>query len=254
MLLSMYIFLYTNVFYVNALIRWTSLADLTLWGLIFPLHLLYYFYSYFAPPAFVVLTTQILYLRQRHLLKEFERVCCQKSRHRKRCKNALWRKYLSLNRQLASLSVNIERCASFWSAPLSAYFGGFLLIQCYLMYILLFIQGLPLITRLFFGYIVLVTEMFHYVLIAQCAKVAKGSGRLEAVNGRFYRLAFLQAKILQGKIRVILKAESFALARRLLPYAMRLLDNYRVTSKTFYLVVNYTTLFFMMVFKFFNKK
>lgn len=254
------LFGYYNAFFVNAHFSWASPLVLALWLVVFPLHIFYLFYGFFAVPSAVILATEIISLRQRYLLRKFASLCCLKQQKSFAIQKFSWARYLGLQRQLASLAVDIERCSDFWTANLSAYFFGFLLIQAYQAYTVLFSADLPPVSQIFFTYILIATETFQYLLIHQCAKVASGNGRLERVNARFYSLHFCAGfvhfpgqvtafKRRQADKRVILKAAAFQAFQRLRPYALHLLDDYRITSKTFYVVLIYSLLFFMMVFK-----
>ena len=111
--------------------------------------------------------------------------------------------------------------------------------QCYLAYITLFADDrLPLIARLYFAYALFDVEALQYALLYQCAQVASLNGAIEAANRQFY-LNFQKMdnfKLVNGNGTAILKAEWLQSSGRLRPYAMLLLDNYRITVKTFYLV------------------
>ncbi|KAH9406339.1 Galectin, partial [Tyrophagus putrescentiae] len=102
-----------------------------------------------------------------------------------------------------------------------------------------------------FVYGLLLVETFHWALIHQCAKVATGNRCLKKANARFYKLVFLSSQQIghlknnQSSVFQI-KAEWLQLHHRLHPFAVHLLDSYRITSKTFYLVSIYTALFFMI--------
>lgn len=160
--------------------------------------------------------------------------------------HTLWRQYLALNHSLLALCVHIERTASFWAAPVTVYLGGFIILQCYLAYATFFIKAeTPILVRLFFGYGLMIIAVLQYGLLLACSRVAKASGRLERVNREFYHSAFLIIDKRRGRgpdknwlahCFSILKAERLQAAGRLRPYAIHLLDSYRVTAKTFYLV------------------
>lgn len=101
-------------------------------------------------------------------------------------------------------------------------------------------------------------ETLQYALIFQCARVAKANDRQERISLRLYLANCLHLinKKVNGinfgggncKVSTLLKVESFTLCRRLRPYCLYLLDDYRITSKTFYVVFANTAGFFMMLF------
>lgn len=126
--------------------------------------------------------------------------------------------------------------------------------QCYLGYIAFFIAELPLAARCLFLYGLLEVQLAQFVLIMRCAKVAANSAQIERENGRFYvniqQVCLVQGELLGNSVTIsrkrwqlfdsyfILKAERLQLSGRLRPFAMRMLDNYLITSKTFYAVSN----------------
>lgn len=101
-------------------------------------------------------------------------------------------------------------------------------------------------------------ETLQYALIFQCARVAKANDRQERISLRLYLancLHLINKKVnginfggVNCKVSTLLKVESFTLCRRLRPYCLYLLDDYRITSKTFYVVFANTAGFFMMLF------
>ncbi len=249
-LLHLLLFSYFNVLFVNALFEWTSLKNFILWLLIYPLHLLYIFFGFLSPASFTLMTTQFAHIRQRALLKRFESL----NNLIEKKKNKSTSSILDLNKNLAYLATDIWRFSSFWAGPLSTHFASFIAIQCYLGYVAFFVRELSVFFKVLFVYGLLLVETFHWALIHQCAKVATGNRCLKKANAHFYKLVFLSSQQIghlknnQSSVFQI-KAEWLQLHHRLHPFAVHLLDSYRITSKTFYLVSIYTALFFMIVFK-----
>ncbi len=239
-----------------------SAADFIFWFVVFPLHIFYNFYGYMAVPAAVILGSKFVHLRQLALLNSFKKQV-KKSQKKKGSKKYLLKtvdhtcflsRYLFLNRRLSELAADIQQFSSYWTTALSVYFTGFLAMQCYLAYIVFFIPSLTSFSHFFFTYGFLVMETLQWALIFQCAKVAKTNDRLEKINFRFYLANFLFFKknnknVKMTKTSTLLKVEGFTICRRLRPYCLHLLDNYRITTKTFYVVIIYTALFFMMLLK-----
>ncbi len=201
------LFAYSSVLLVNALYELTSPRDLTIFLFLFPLHTLYVIYGVVAVPAFTVLVTQLINIRQKALLAEFNALSerfKQLNGLTKKCNKTgefsqlflvnLKRQYYLLNEQLNSLCVDIWSISRYWSRPLTANTAGFVAIQCYMAYIVFFKPGdTPLFATAFFSLDLALMELVQFVLIGQCAKVAAISGRLEAANRRFFKAAF-QAK------------------------------------------------------------
>ena len=101
-------------------------------------------------------------------------------------------------------------------------------------YIVFFLPSLPLIARSLFLYSLLEVEAAQFALVHQCAKLATNGAKLEKACRQFYLASFVNHK--NNSKSFALKAEHLQTARRLRPFSMHLLDNYRITSKTFYAV------------------
>lgn len=231
-------FNYIYVLLVNRV--WAfSLRDGLLLLLLYPLHFLYSVHGLFAVPSFVIMASQFVHVRQRYILQKMERLNRRLLMLNRKNPKCLTHQFLQLNGSLARLCAFTARCSAYWSPPLSAYFLGFTAIQCYMTYIVFFLPALPLVARSLFLYSLLEVEAAQFALVHQCAKVASNGTRLEKACGRFYLNLFVRRNHPTGATFdccFALKAAHLQTARRLRPYSMRLLDNYRVTSKTFYAV------------------
>lgn len=240
-------FSYFSILIINSLFKWTSFFDYFFYFILLPLHIFYLCFGFFAVPIAVILATQIIHIRQKDILKRFHSL-----NNKKKFKITYWNLFLSLNRCSSNLVVDIDKCSNYWKTPLSGYFLGFLAINCYLVYILLFIPQLPLVAKSFFTFAFFFTEIFQYFLIHQCSKVAKESRQIEKVCFSFCYFYLRKCTLNRKNVAnfsTLLKIEHFQVQGRLKPYCMKLLDNYRITSKTFYVVTFYTALFFLFVFK-----
>ncbi|KAH9398041.1 hypothetical protein TYRP_019415 [Tyrophagus putrescentiae] len=127
---------------------------------------------------------------------------------------------------------------------------GQITIQSYMAYITFFVSDIPLNSLVIFAYAAVFMEVIIFMLVYFSSKVAKCSSAIERANAQFFmnfsQLGGFKFYLPKGQV---LKAEWLQSAHRLRPYCMVLLDNYRITSKTFYLVISNTALFFLMVFK-----
>lgn len=243
-------FFYVHLFLVNAVYEW-SLKDLILWVVVLPTLFAYDIYGFFGMATFVYVASQLVAIRQRALLeslKTLNKNLIFSKQNLNRLFSSTWRDYLAANHSLADLCSDIDRFSAYWGAPLTVYFVGFITIQCYFAYILFFVKDVDLLNRIFFLYVLLQVELFQFVLISELAKVAKLSGRLEKACLGFYLAAFIikgrnsRRKLAKRSMNisiyfVLLKAEGLQLSGRLRAYSMHLLDNYRITSKTFYAVI-----------------
>ncbi len=191
---------------VNAVYELTSPKDLLVLLFLLPLHVLYMIYGVVAVPLFTILVTQLLNIRQKALLAQFNALCerstLKRSKESKKESKTgepsqlanlanLTRQYYLLNEQLNSLCADICAISVYWARPLTMNTVGFVAIQCYMAYIVFFKPGdTPLFATAFFSLDLAQVELVQFVLIGQCAKVATRSGRLEAANRRFFKAAF----------------------------------------------------------------
>ncbi|KAH9390403.1 hypothetical protein TYRP_023107 [Tyrophagus putrescentiae] len=199
-----------HVLLINAVYT-VSLRNGLLILLFFPLHLFYTMYTSFYMMHFPLMDSQFLCIRQQALSKSLNKLL-----------------QYSSNRVGDDFDITI---------------------QSYMAYITFFVNDIPLNSLVMFAYAAVFMEIIIFMLVFFCCKVAQCSGALERANAQFC-MAFLQKGGFKNFPKgLILKAEWLQSAHRLRPYCMVLLDNYRITSKTFYLVISNTALFFLMVFK-----
>ena len=156
----------------------------------------------------------------------------------------LWQQYIAVNQAVNDLCSDIGNWSTFWSASLTIFFIGFITLQCYLFYIVTFVPTLPFIWRSYFITALFNVTVFQFSIIQMCSSVAKCNSAIEKANQKFY-LAFFCPGAFKSKPEklekaIILKAELLQSSHRLRPYCMVLLDNYRITSKTFYMVCAWT--------------
>lgn len=178
----------------------------------------------------------------------------RESNHQTICLN-FTQKYFCLNRKYSQLCTFIheyseDRCLAF----LSIIVPYFIIVQCYMLYIVLFqFKSLPLILTLIFLIITLEFELFLLFLIKQCARVAKLNGAFEKLNKQFYLLlvfgdnfygyksdeknGLFLLKVFDSilnlkKIYKYFKAQTLALNNRFKTFAFKLAGDYYVTQKT----------------------
>ena len=268
---SLYLFAnvisYAHVLFINAVYT-VSLKDALLWMIFFPLNLFYMFYGrwirlikktlkniflilgYFWIFTGAILTVQILHICQQFQLKQLNQLneqflSSRSSSSKQKSKNIffgrLWRQFISVNRSVIELAVDISHRSAFWSPSLTIYFFGFITFQCYLLYIVAFVPTLTFFWRSYFTLALVNWTVFQIYVIQVCSVVVRCNGAIERANRKFYLEFFLCAGAFKTKPKkltktLILKAEWLQSSHRLRPYCMVLLDNYRITSQTFYLV------------------
>ena len=106
---------------MNSQIHWPiTINNFVFWTAVFPLFLLYILYAYLAIPSFVLLSTQLITLRQKELLKKFQQLLlkcsfCGTLFHKERlsmrqktCYRLVWKRFLVLNFSLAHLANDIR--------------------------------------------------------------------------------------------------------------------------------------------------
>lgn len=162
-------------------------------------------------PTFVIMSTQFFIIRQKDHLKKLKRINQKQIKqkfHQSRKKfTSVWKAYFATNQSITHLCENIKKSSDAWTAPFSAYFAGLISLQCYLMYILLFIPGLPFFSQFIFGYGFLVLLLSQFLLISQCAKVAKNGKQIESANLAFYMNLLCQQKFKLPRSKLLLKVK-----------------------------------------------
>lgn len=96
-----------------------------------------------------------------------------------------WSRFLQVNRLLVNLMSDIERCATYWSFPLTVYFIGFITIQCYFAYIVFFVPNSYLLVNLFFIYCIFLIESFQFMLVNTLSQLTRCNGQFEKKSQSF---------------------------------------------------------------------
>lgn len=201
----------------------------------------------FGIATFLILASLYGQIQQKELLSRLQSFICElsktvsKRKGSKRVQNSLvlqWSSYLTVNLQMVHLLGTISSYSDYWKTPLSIFLLDHITMQCYLIYILVFIDTLSLLMKGIFLYGILEMNVITFLLIAQCARTVKVNQAFERAN-RHFNLKFQQT-IRANHIPVpairLLKGEWLQSSHRLHPYAFRIFDNTRITSKTFYMV------------------
>ncbi len=147
----------------------------------------------FGVPAFVIITSRIVNIRQKALLDYLSQLhdhlqASDQSFKTQTQALPYWSRFLQVNRLLVNLMSDIERCATYWSFPLTVYFIGFITIQCYFAYIVFFVPNSYLLVNLFFIYCIILIETFQFMLVNTLAKLTRCNGQFEKAIAKFYLL------------------------------------------------------------------
>ena len=194
--------------------------------------------------TFIILAAKCLQIRQKCLLGHFNSQNAKMKnliyRKNKTHKLAiLWARFNGLNSQLNALCGNIDETTTFWKPPVTILILCLIVAQCYLMYIVLFIGTIPLAQKIIPFAAFIQSELALFLLIDQCARVVKWNRAIEHAIRKFCFMSCKWRVVLRIRkdISQILKAETLQSSRRLHCYAFRMFDDYRITSKTFYVVL-----------------
>ncbi|KAH9403721.1 hypothetical protein TYRP_014911 [Tyrophagus putrescentiae] len=135
--------------------------------------------------------------------------------------------FCRLNGVILATCRNIEAVGRFWQPVLTILFPYFITVQCYLMYLAVFVE-MPFDERVIFALVQCEMTPIFFFLIKQSAKVVSNNGRFLRENRRFY-LTLTRMASDKDEVNI----ESFIIPHRFYSYAFKLLNEYRITSKTF---------------------
>lgn len=152
-----------------------------------------------------------------------------------------WKTFISLHRKLTFLCQATEaysrRCTPF----LCVVFPFYITVQCYLLYIAVFVDTPPEQVAIFYVSIV-GCNMFLFVITHECAGIVKNNGTFERLTREYICECHLRLKqsepnvnLLQLK-RQLVKMDLFQGNKRLSRYTFKMFAYFRITSKTYYMV------------------
>ena len=203
----LYLFLYANLF-INDKYQ-THLLAIVFWLTLFPLFMFYLVYALFGPILFIQLSSKSLRIRQRGLLERLgglikgveDKVTKQNLKSIQRPDAFYWAGYRELNRSLVHTCSMVEEYNRFCWPLLTALFPYYILVQCYLVYALLFQNGLSSHQVPVFGVAILNCNAALFFVCQQCAGVYRHSLTLEGENRRFYYRFFSNSAFGNGTAR-----------------------------------------------------
>lgn len=154
----------------------------------------------FCVPIFILMASQCLAIRQKAAIEQLNIIITememQTNQRRGRGINSqltslFFSQFLHTEQSTLSLCSDIGRVSNCWSWSLTAFFAGFIAIQCYTAYVAFLVKKLPLFGRVFMLYGLLEMQLVQFALLHQCAKVATNGDRMERLNRRLYQTLFL---------------------------------------------------------------
>lgn len=216
-------FFHVHVFLINNVFE-VTVIEIIFWLLIHPFYIFYLVYSTFTITIFIVLTCKFVQIRQQSMLNRLNKLTKQISvqnkqltgvdgqmknkSNRKRSKvdnYHLWLLYEQFNADLLNLCTHIEDTSAFWSAPLTVYISSQIVILCYVAYICLFIDTLPLAIKIMADCIFPNFILLFFAIIKVCARVSALNDRLERANGRFCSQISIFKNSFKNNYRVLMK-------------------------------------------------
>lgn len=143
-------------------------------------------------PAFVIMSSQFLHIRQQYLETKFTLLNESLNKCKSSQLHSVLQKYFALNKSLAILCSDIEQCSTYWTTPLTVYFIGYITLGSYFVFIVFFLPNLDFFVVIFFWYTLIIIEVFQFLLVHEISKISKCSDKIEKINSKFYLQLFKQ--------------------------------------------------------------
>lgn len=181
-----WIFCYT-IFLVLNPVHELSLRQTFLWTFVFPVNLFLVNYHLFWAPVFMMIATQCVFIRQNVAVDQLNKLKLKLMKYNNNLNKSL-AKYFSLNRSIVGLCKDIDYVSQFWTPFLTAFFFNFISCQSYLVYTVFIVNDVIFLGRAFIFYGLCEMTLVQFALLHHCAKVAKGSRKIEIVNRKLFLL------------------------------------------------------------------
>ena len=198
-----------HVLFINAVYE-VSVGGAVLWLVIYPLYIFYLVYgitccivviiifSLFSYDiflvligviSFIIMASKFFHIRQQFILKRFSTLNSYFADQVKKKNNfsiiKIWKMFFTTNQQIVGLSRDISQYSIYYSTPLTLMCLVFIAVQCYIVYISIFIQ-MPFLAKIHGLFMVVEMLLFQYFLLYQCAKVTKCNRAIEKASHQFY--------------------------------------------------------------------
>mgnify|MGYP007002762270 CR=1 FL=1 len=149
-----------------------------------------------------------------------------------------WATFTRLNSRLVFLYRTIEDYSRYCDPFLGAIFPYYITVQCYIIYIIVFIPDFPPPLQVAIMYVAfLECNLFLFATTHECAVIVRYSGGLVRLNRRFafeFNQKLMNFPSVISDQSKLVKAEEAS--RRLHRYAFTVFANFRITSKMYYMV------------------
>ena len=148
----------------------------------------YNFAACYARISYIILASKYIQIRQRTLLEAFQRLnqklcCCRRIRSRQL--SPYWSRYMSLNTHLDVTSRTIREYSRFCAPILSVILPYYITLQCYMLYINLFVKHISIAFKYAFCLGMLEVNGFLFLVMYYCSGVAKFNRKFEKLTRQF---------------------------------------------------------------------
>ncbi|KAH9396495.1 hypothetical protein TYRP_019516 [Tyrophagus putrescentiae] len=264
-IVSGFAFAFSNL-YLMLLLRsvyWFSFISALFWLIIFPMFVFYQIYGYFVPAIYVIIYNFYITLMQTDQLARFadlQQKLLQQQFQDQKCSslklNAAWLQYQDLNSRILKICQLTTEYSRIWCPYLSVLLPGYILSISYCVFLLTSKSELRLTETFMFTLCAGQLVLFLYLFTRQCSRVIWYNDKLTTINQTFSGLfsrQYRQSRMRALPAQMLLKIESYSDSRRFYCYAFTLFDNYKIEASSFYLIVSYIVLFYLLIFKKANK-
>ncbi|KAH9390644.1 hypothetical protein TYRP_022880, partial [Tyrophagus putrescentiae] len=192
---SYYIFLtaffYANIWFNDVYER--TIASAAYWFAVFPLYIAYILYAIFGNIGFIILAVWYIRIQQIALLDRFVKLIKKVKKSKVNNNRSHWKTFISFHKRLTFLCQTTEaysrRCTPF----LCVVFPFYITVQCYLLYIAVFVDTPPEQVAIFYVSIV-GCNMFLFVITHECAGIVKNNGAFERLTREYICECHLRLK------------------------------------------------------------
>ncbi len=186
--------------------------------------------------SYIVLAVFYIAIRQQTLLNSFHKLNFSVINS----KNKIlfhWISFCRLNQKLTVICRSIKEYSRFCGPFLCIFFPFYIIDQRYFGYIVAFSDIDQTSARWLFNSAILECNIILFALTNKCAVIAKLNNAFE----RYCRVFVFYFNQKPGSLNVrdLIKSDQFVVHKRLQPYTFKVFANYRINSKTYYLVITF---------------
>ena len=189
----------------------------------------------FGLPIYAILSIGHIKSIQKYYLRKIDKLNRIKSiKQAKVVSKWKWYYLTGINTKLIPLYALIRQYSGQCKPLLSVILPYHITFGCYVLHT--FTQVDDFSVKSFLCLLLLVCISLLFLVTTQCASVVQYNSRIEHSYGHFYQFAVQSQTFAYFPLSVQLKEVELQTHHRLHSYAFRLFDNYRITSRTFFMV------------------